>query len=274
MNTTDATFSVDVIEKSKEGLVIVDFWAEWCQPCMMLAPVLEKVVGQYEGRVTLVKARTEDNEQASVEFQVSGIPAVFAMLDGQIVDSFQGIMPEKAIRSWIDGLLKSVELMEGRHLQSTDPVKAETTFRSLIARFPKFLDAEMALAELLLEQCRDEECRVVLKEIEDRGFLEAPAERIKAVLELRKNVVLDVSALKSTAESDPSNLQVQLQFAEALAAHQNFKEAFEICLNLITIDRNNTGEKARLLMLDIFRVLPEDSPLIADYRRKLSTALY
>ncbi|MEC8473482.1 MAG: thioredoxin domain-containing protein, partial [Planctomycetota bacterium] len=97
INTTDETFQVDVMERSKLGLVVVDFWAEWCAPCRMLGPVLEKLASESDGKFTLVKAETELNATAAGEFSVSGIPAVFAVVDGQVVDRFEGAMPEPAI---------------------------------------------------------------------------------------------------------------------------------------------------------------------------------
>ncbi|RMF39793.1 MAG: co-chaperone YbbN, partial [Planctomycetota bacterium] len=97
VETTDATFDADVMIRSQLGLVIVDFWADWCAPCRALAPVLEKVVSEYAGRVTLVKANTDLNPTAAAQFGVQGIPALFAVFDGKIIDAVQGALPEAAL---------------------------------------------------------------------------------------------------------------------------------------------------------------------------------
>ena len=96
VNTRMRHFS-DVMERSKLGLVVVDFWAEWCAPCRMLGPVLEKLASEADGKFTLVKAETEQNSRCG-EFSVGGIPAVFAVVDGQIVNRFEGAMPN--LQSW------------------------------------------------------------------------------------------------------------------------------------------------------------------------------
>ena len=93
---------IGVLEGSKERLVVVDFWAEWCAPCRALGPVLEKLAEEFAGRFLLVKADTEQNQGAAAGFQVSGIPAVFAVIGGQVVDSFQGAMPEPQVKAWIE----------------------------------------------------------------------------------------------------------------------------------------------------------------------------
>src|SRR4026208_1647492 len=91
-STTDATFDHDVFERSKEVPVIVDFWAAWCQPCRMLAPLLERLADEYAGRFVLVKAKTDETSQSAGAFGVQGIPAVYAVVNGEIVDFFAGLL--------------------------------------------------------------------------------------------------------------------------------------------------------------------------------------
>ena len=86
INTTDQTFDVDVIERSRLGLVVVDFWAQWCAPCRMLGPVLEQIATEANGEFTLVKAETDHNPNAATQFAVGGIPAVFAVYQGEVID--------------------------------------------------------------------------------------------------------------------------------------------------------------------------------------------
>jgi len=104
--------------------------------------------------------------------------------------------------------------------------------------------------------------------------LESSVEKIKAALELSSKSGMSIEAARAEAEANPKNFELQLSLAEILAGHQQYEPAFEICLSLVALDRKLTGEKARALMVDVFRVLPEDSELTRDYRRKLSMALY
>ncbi len=274
VNTTDEDFEAIVFEGSKERLVVVDFWAEWCAPCRTLGPVLEKLADEFAGRFLLAKANTDNAQRAAAEFQVSGIPAVFAMLDGNIVDSFQGVMPEAAIREWINKQLAGTLLMDAKRLAATDPAAAESKLREILEQAPSDSNALIPLAELLLAQNRSEECREIIESLEKRGFLESSAEKIKAALELGSKAGMSIEAARAESEANPKNFALQLKLAEVLAGHQEYEQAFQICLSLVALDRKQTGEKARALMVDVFRVLPEDSELTRDYRRKLSMALY
>ncbi len=274
VNTTDEDFEAIVFQGSKERLVVVDFWAEWCAPCRALGPVLEKLADEFAGRFVLAKANTDTTQRAAAEFQVSGIPAVFAMLDGNIVDSFQGAMPEAAIRDWINKQLAGTLLLDAKRLAATDPVAAESKLREILEQAPGDSTALIPLAELLLGQQRNDECREIIHQLEKRGFLESTAEKIKAALELSSKASMSIEAVRAEAEASPKNFELQLTLAEVLAGHQEYEQAFEICLSLVALDRKLTGEKARALMVDVFRVLPDDSELTRDYRRKLSMALY
>ncbi len=274
VDTTDENFEAIVFEGSRERLVVVDFWAEWCAPCRALGPVLEKLAEEFAGRFLLAKANTDSAQRAAAEFQVTGIPAVFAMLEGNIVDSFQGAMPEAAIRDWINKQLAGTLLLDAKRLAVTDPIAAEAKLREILEQSPSDSSALIQLAELLLAQHRNEECRGVIDQLEKRGFLEPSAEKVKAALELSSKSGVSVEAARKEAEANPKNFELQLRLAEALAGHQEYEQAFEICLSLVALDRKHTGEKARALMVDVFRVLPDDSELTRDYRRKLSMALY
>ena len=102
INVTDANFNSEVIEKSKTTPVLVDFWASWCGPCMMLGPTLEKIAKEYEGKLIVAKASTEENADAASKFGVMSIPAVKLFKDGKIIDEFVGAQPEQTIKQWLN----------------------------------------------------------------------------------------------------------------------------------------------------------------------------
>jgi putative thioredoxin len=273
-STTDATFEKDVLEVSKTRPVVVDFWATWCQPCLALKPVLEKLAVEYDGRFQLVKAETEHNQAAAAQFNVSGIPAVFAVAGGELVDEFTGLMPEPQIRSWLDRLLLTAEVVEVQGLERSDPAAAEAKYRALIEKLPREPSLPIGLARVLLALERIDEAKAIVEKLEERGFLEPDAQKLKASLDLAGMRGGNVGALEARAAAEPNNFDLQLELAEALAGAGQHEAALQRSLAIFQQQKTGPGEKAKQLMLDLFRVLPADSELTSVYRRKLASALY
>jgi putative thioredoxin len=274
VNTTAESFERDVLERSFDLPVVVDFWAAWCAPCRALGPLLENLAEQYAGRFVLVKADTDQVQEAAMQFQVQSIPAVFGIVAGEVVDFFAGALPETQIRTWLDRLLQRSRLVEAQRLEATDPQRAEQVYREILGQQPRDANALIGLGRLLVAQQRGEEAEAILAELESRGFLEPEAEKLKSALQLLDKGNVDLGALRQSIEAEPGNLELRLQLAQALAGSGVYEEAFEICLSLVEQDRHGVGERARQAMVDIFRVLPEGSELVHDYRRKLAMLLY
>jgi putative thioredoxin len=105
VETTAERFEADVFERSKQSPVVVDFWAAWCQPCRLLAPLLEKLADEYAGKFVLVKADTDQLPRQALAFRVEGIPAVYAVRDGEVIDSFTGLLTESQLRQWLAAIV-------------------------------------------------------------------------------------------------------------------------------------------------------------------------
>lgn len=274
IETTPETFEADVFERSRQVPVAVDFWAPWCQPCRMLGPILEDQAREQEGRFILVKANTEQVQRAAMEFNVSGIPAVFGVCDGQVVDYFQGALPPEHVRRWIERLVARGELLEVGRLEASDPRAAVSRYRDMLERHPSDAATKIGLARALLASGNEDECRVMLEELEQRGFLEPEAERVRAELELRGMMGGDLGERRAAVAANPSDLGARLKLAQSLAGNRLYAEALAECLAIVQQDRRGLGEEARQMMVDIFRILPGDSELVSEFRRKLSMALY
>ena len=278
IEATPETFQRDVIDRSHEVPVVVDFWAAWCQPCRLLGPVLERLANEYEGQFVLAKADTERLPEIAAEFGVRSIPAVYGLRDGRVVDGFVGVQPEAAIRAFLGRLLPSPAealVAEARGLEATDPRAAEAKYRQALGLSSAEPSAKIGLVRLLLAQDRAEEARALLEDLGRRGFLEPEAERLQAELDLRDRArgAGGVEAARAAVAAHPDDLGSKLKLAEALAAAGQYPEALEIGLDLVERDRRGVGEEARKLMLAIFQLLPGDSELASEYRRKLSLVL-
>lgn len=274
IDTNDDNFVRDVMERSQRGLVVLDFWATWCQPCRILGPVLESLAQDFAGRFTLVKAEVERVPTGASQFNVQSIPAVFAVLQGEIIDFFTGAQSREQTRGWIERLLIADELRQAREDESTAPDQALAAYQSLLAKMPKESAVSIGLARTYLALDQTAQAAEIISQLARRGFLEEEAEKVKAAIELRTRKTPSVDLCRAAIAAEPQNLALRIQLAEALAAAAQYEEALAEFLQVATADRGTLREQARVSMVDIFRVLPADSELTRTYRRKLSSVLY
>lgn len=272
-------FETDIVQKSLERLVVLDFWAEWCEPCKQLTPTLERLAAEMNGRWLLVKINVDENPEIAGAFGIQNIPQLMALSQGQIVHQLAGLHPEESIRAWLSQLLPSPAetlALEAEQLFESDPQAAESKLREALALEPDQSRYEIRLGELLLQAHRLDECKSILDRLAARGFMEPEAEHLQAEYELQAVAAEsgDVSELREKVRQNPTDLTLRLQFAETLAASNHYQEAFEICLELIAADRANMLEPAKHAMVTMFQALGPASELTQTYRRKLSTLLY
>ena len=276
---TVENFEDEVIRRSMNVPVVVDFWAEWCEPCRQLAPLLEQLAVEYDGRFVLAKVNIDQQQDLAMAFGVQSIPHVIAIDQGRPTDQFLGVRSESELRAFLDALLPSpaqVLANKGASLEADDPQAAETAYRESLDLQPDNDAVRIRLAGLLLKQDRHDECRRIIEQLEQRGFLEPDAESIKAQLELRTAAAEagGLDAARQAALDHPDDLSLQIKLADALAVANKYEEALSLCLSLIERDRAGIGEKAKQTMLAIFESLGPQSELVSEYRRKLTTLLY
>ncbi len=163
-DVTDATFERDVLQRSATVAVVVDLWAAWCGPCRTLGPILEKVVAETGGTVELAKVDIDANPGVAAQFQVRSIPAVFAVKDGQVVDSFIGAVPEPQVRQFVERLApakREADLLADRG--------DEASLRAALALEPDHPGAVVALARLLVERGENDEALELLARVPDNA---------------------------------------------------------------------------------------------------------
>jgi putative thioredoxin len=212
-NVTDATFATDVIERSKSVPVVIDLWAEWCGPCKTLGPIIEKVVGEMNGAVELAKVDVDANPEISRAFQVQSIPAVFAIKDAQVVDTFVGALPEAAVREFVERLAPGASTVD-RLVTAGD----EASLREALALDPKNVDAAVALGDFLRQEDRLDEAEEVLTPFANV----LAAKTILARLRLQRSGVrldgdLDLT-LEHLLEQSSANEDLKAQLLEVLDA--------------------------------------------------------
>jgi putative thioredoxin len=233
VDVTDATFEVEVIERSRQAPVVVDLWAPWCGPCRTLGPIIEKVVDDTAGQVVLAKVNVDENPQISAAFQVQGIPAVYALRDGKVVDGFIGAQGEPAVRAFVDSLLPSdVE----REVASLVAAGDEASLRRAVELVPDHHDAIVALAELLVSSSRSDEALALLGRIPET----AETRRVAALARTGGEVPDD----DATAKLD--------ELLERVKDDEDARQEFVDLLEVLGPDDPRTARYRRALTSRIF----------------------
>jgi putative thioredoxin len=240
VDVTDATFEADVLERSVQVTVVVDLWAEWCGPCKTLGPTLEKVIGEAEG-VELVKVDVDSNPRTAATFQVQSIPAVYAIRDRKVVDSFVGALPEPSVRQWVAGLAPAQTEVD-QLIAAGD----EKSLRRAVELEPANDRAVLALATLLVDDGDDSAREEAL------GLLA----RLPETAESRRLAAL-------------ARVGGELTESGAGAAEDGLEAKLDALLERVRDD-----DDARQEFVDLLEVLGPDDPRTASYRKALTGRLF
>ncbi|HGG60905.1 MAG TPA: thioredoxin [Gammaproteobacteria bacterium] len=274
---TADNFSQVVLQGSQQTPVLVDFWADWCQPCRMLMPVLGKLAEEYKGQFILAKVNSDENQALAQQYGVRSLPTVKLFKQGQPVDEFMGALPEGQVREFLDRHIEreSDKLLDQAMavLAAGDQDSALTLLRKANDMDPGRARLAVPLARLLIDKGDAGEAEALLKAlpVDERDSADAAALLAQLEFSQQASGLPDRETLEQQAEA--GDLKARLQLANKLVAEGEYEAAMNHLLTIMQKDRGFEDDIGRKTLLKIFDMLGDD-PLVEQYRRKMFNYLY
>ncbi len=280
LDVTEADFHQQVIEASKTTPVVIDFWAEWCGPCRVLKPMLEKLAEEYQGKFILAKVDSDENAPIAGRYAVRGIPTVVAVVNGEEVDRFSGAIPEGQVRKFLDKLIPSPaaelrrQATEACHRGDTQGALALLAQASQLA--PEDTDTRLLAAEILLHSGNPAEARQLIDSLPPVVRMEDKVVTLLARLEFAEKgqTLPGAEDLQARLQADENDLEARLQLANLYVSKEQYDPALEQLLEIVKRDRSFQEDIGRKTMLQVFNLLGGEGEVVSKYRKLLASALY
>ncbi|NED15645.1 tetratricopeptide repeat protein [Streptomyces sp. SID9124] len=274
IDVDEAGFETDVLQRSAEVPVVIDFWAEWCEPCKQLGPLLERLAHEYNGRFLLAKVDVDANQMLMQQFGIQGIPAVFAVVAGQALPLFQGAAPEAQIRQTLDQLIQVGEERFGLTGIAVDPSAAGEAqapapvppgpYDSLLEAAARALDANdfpgavQAYKNVLSDDPANTEARLGLAQAELLGRVQRT----------------DPQKVRQEAAEKPADVDAQLAAADLDLVGGHVEDAFGRLVDTVRRTFGEDRDRVRLRLLDLFEVIGPEDPRVGAARTALARVLF
>jgi len=275
---TDDEFQSKVIERSRDVPVVVDFWAEWCGPCRVLGPTLEKLAREYEGKFILAKLDVDRNPRHAQAFGVRGIPAVIAFRAGQMAAEFSGALPETSVRQFIDSICPSEadELFESAETLPADRVaEREAAYRKALELDPTHQGAQLGLAELLVGRGETAEAEPLVANLVPGGPFAERIDKVASKLKIQESAPSESEKeLRKKLEASEPRGPVLLELGKLLASKKRYPDALAALFEAAQSSPDLARGEAKELMVEIFHIIGARTPLADEYRSKLARLLY
>ncbi len=276
----EADFNDKVIEASSSKLVVVDFWAPWCGPCKQLTPILEKVANSSADKFTLVKINIDENQQIAAQLRIQSIPTVFAFKDKQIVNAFQGVLPEKQVIEFIEKCLGSkIKEDFSDFYQKINDLNVAKKFEEVgnillefISNNPSEVKAIGLYLDCLIEMKKLDEAEEFIesleKEIQDKDEINQIIKKINII----KNNISgpSIETLLDKLKEKPENISLVLEIADKYFSSQNYDDSFNLLLKYYPKNKEPIKKK----MVELFEVLGHTNDYTITYRKKLSQIMF
>ncbi|MFF0097563.1 tetratricopeptide repeat protein [Streptomyces canus] len=275
IDVDEAGFERDVLQRSTEVPVVIDFWAEWCEPCKQLSPVLEQLVVEYKGRLLLAKIDVDANQMLMQQFGVQGIPAVFAVVAGQALPLFQGAAGKEQIQQTLDQLVQVAEERFGLTGLAVDPDAAPGAAPQPAAVPAGPYDTLLEAAVRALDAGDFGGAVQAYKNVlsDDPGNSEAKLGLAQAEL-LHRVQSLDPQQTRKEAAEKPGDAQAQIAAADLDLVGGHVEDAFGRLIDTVRRTAGDERDTVRIRLLELFEVVGADDPRVSAARRALSRALF
>jgi len=279
VNVTMANAKAMLIDESFQRPVLIDFWADWCAPCKVMLPILEKLANEYAGQFLLTKVNCDEEQRIAEQFGVRSLPTIMLMKDGQPVDGFAGAQTESAVRQMLEKYLPKpwdIQLQQARELIAAgDFGAALALLRNAYADSRKRADIGIELAATLLALKRFDEAQAQLDAIKlaDR---DSRYQQLTAQLELQREAAKtpEIRALEESLKKAPEDFETAYQLALQYSQNAQHREALDLLIGILRSDRQFRDGTAKKAVLDIIAVLGNSDPLAKEYQRKLFSLMY
>lgn len=278
-DATAETFEAEVLRKSLEVPVLVDFWATWCGPCKTLGPILEKLAGEYNGAFELAKVDVDKEQQIAAAFQIRSVPTVFLVKDGQLVDGFPGALPEGQLREFlkqhgIEPAAASAEPEEASEV-AQDPHAAVVALRHAVEAEPDKDELKLDLALALLKTGAAQEAEQLLDALPANLATDDRAVRARARLGFVSALkdAPPAEVLESAIAANPDDLRARHLLGVHRLIAGDDEAALAQFIEMLGRDRGYQDGLPKKVLIDAFRVV-EDEDLVGRYRRRMSSLLF
>jgi putative thioredoxin len=279
-NVSMQNFQNLVLENSINKPVLVDFWADWCQPCQTIMPMLAKLAEEYAGKFELAKVNADDEQELAAHFGIKSLPTMKLFFKGQLVDERMGVVPESDIREMLDKHIvsESDQFMQAATMayQQGQTEQALEMLNHALDKDPDNAELKITIAQMMQAQGDSESALTLLDSLDDEGNRLDSAVKLRAEINLAAQLadLPDLNEIEQRLSQNPADLKALLQKSRHLVAREEYDDAMECLLTIMRNDRGFEDDAGRSGLLEVFDLLGGEHPSVQKYRRKLFTLLH